>query len=192
MLILYGFTMKSSVDYMLNEGVKQIYNLKFEYVFTSEKSGTPPIGTEQFGAAYMSPVDDDEISFYITGILHGTEKIILKDKSGQVLRPEQNIITAPLAKKQNVGVGDSMTVFDTEKGKEHTFIIEKVAETYAGEFMFIPLDRFNEEFGLPTDAYIGIWSDEPITFSQGEVQSAKSIDAIVAGFGSLSDQMGQV
>lgn len=190
MLMLYGLTMKSSVDYMLNEGVKEMYNLKYEYVFTSEKTGTPPAGTEQFGAAYVSLANDEDVSFYVTGVLPGTERIRLKDTSGQMLKPEQNTITAPLAQKLNVSVGDSVTVFDTDNGKKHTFIIEKIADTYAGDFLFMPLARFNSEFGLPADAYIGIWSDKPMTFAQGEIQSTKSIDAIVKGFGMLIDQMG--
>lgn len=190
MLMLYGLTMKSSVDYMLNEGVKEMYNLNYEYVFTSEKTGTPPTGTEQFGAAYVSLADNEDLSFYVTGVLPDTERIKLKDISGQMLKPEQTTITAPLAQKLNVNEGDSVTVFDTDNGKEHTFVIEKIADTYAGDFLFMPLDQFNSEFGLPADAYIGIWSDEPMTFGQGEIQSTKSIDAIVKGFGMLIDQMG--
>jgi putative ABC transport system permease protein len=190
MLILYGFTLKSSVDYLLNQGIREMYNLKYEYVFTSQKTGTPPAGTEQFGAVNVSLVDNDDISFYVTGVLPDTERINLKDISGQTLKPEQNTITAPLAQKLSVSVGDSVTVFNTENGKESTLIIEKLADTYAGEFLFMPLDRFNAEFGLPADAYIGIWSNEPITFAQGEISSTKSIDAIVAGFGILTDQMG--
>jgi putative ABC transport system permease protein len=190
MLMLYGFTMKSSVDYMLGEGIKDLYNLEYEYVYNSEKTGTPPAGTEQFGAAYVSLTDNEDISFYVTGVLQDTEKIRLKDISGRTIKPEQNTITAPLAKKLNVEVGDSVTVFNTEDGKEHTFIIEEVADTYAGDFLFMPLDKFNSEFGLPTDAYIGIWSDKPMTFASGEIQSMKSIDAIIMGFGILIKQMG--
>ncbi|HBC94540.1 MAG TPA: ABC transporter permease [Pelotomaculum sp.] len=190
MLMLYGLTMKSSVDYMLNEGVKEMYNLKYEYVFTSEKTGIPPAGTEQFNAAYVSLADNEDISFYVTGVLPDTERIKLKDISGRTLKPEQTTITAPLAQKLNVNEGGSLTVFDTDNGKEHTFVIEKVVDTYAGDFLFMPLDQFNSEFGLPAGAYIGIWSDKPMTFAQGEIQSTKSIDAIVKGFGMLIDQMG--
>jgi len=190
MLILYGFTMKSSVDYMLHKGIKEMYNLKYEYVFTSVKTGVPPTGTEQFNAAYVSLVENDDTSFYVVGTLPDTERIRLKDSSGRPIKPEQNIVTLPLAQKLNLKPGDRVTVFNTEDGKERTFIVEQVADTYAGEFLFMPLDRFNTEFGLPTNAYIGIWSDEPLTFPQGEVQSTKSIDAIVAGFGHLIDQMG--
>ncbi len=190
MLTLYGLTLKSSVDYLLNEGVKELYNLKYEYVFTSEKTGAPPTGTEQFGARYVSLAGNEDISFYVTGVLPDTERIKLKDTSGRTLKPEQATVTAPLAQKLGVNEGESVTVFDTEDGKEHTFTIEKIADTYAGEFLFMPLDQFNAEFGLPADAYIGIWSDEAMTFAKGEIQSTKSIDAIITGIGMMINQMG--
>jgi len=190
MLMLYGLTMKSSVDYMLNEGVKELYNLEYEYVFNSEKTGMPPAGTEQFGAAYVSLADNEDVSFYVTGVLPDTDRIRLKDLTGRPFKPEQVTMTAPLAQKLNVKEGGSVTVFDTENGKEHTFTIEKVADSYAGDFLFMPLDQFNAEFGLPADAYIGVWSDKPMTFAEGEIRSTKSIDTIVKGFGSFIDQAG--
>jgi putative ABC transport system permease protein len=190
MLMLYGLTMKSSVDYMLGEGINELYNLRYEYVFTALKTGAPPAGTEQFNAAYVSLADNEDVSFYVTGVLPDTQKIRLKDSSGQPFQPEQTTITATLAQRLNVKAGDSVTVFDTADGKQHTFTIEKIADTYAGDFLFMPLDRFNTEFGYPADAYAGIWSDEAMTFAQGEIQSTKSIGAIVAGFGKLIDQMG--
>ncbi|HWR39429.1 MAG TPA: FtsX-like permease family protein [Patescibacteria group bacterium] len=188
-LMLYGLTMKSSVDYMLNEGIKELYNLKYEYVFASEKTGPAPAGTEPFGAAYVSLSGNEDLSFYVTGVLPNTDKIKLKDTSGQPFKPEQTTITAPLAQKLNVKAGSSLTMFDTDNGQEHTFKIEKIADTYAGDFLFMPLAQFNSEFERPTDAYIGIWSDQPRTFAQGELRSTKSIDAIVTGFGILLDQM---
>lgn len=190
MLMMYGLTMKSSVDYMLGEGINELYNLKYEYVFSSVKTGKPPAGTEQFNATYVSLENNEDVSFYITGVLPDTERIRLKDFSGQTIRPEQTTITATLAQKLNVKVGDSVTVFDTENGKKYNFTIEKMADTYAGDFLFMPLDRFNAEFGYPAGAYFGIWSDEAMTFAQGEIRSTKSIDVIVNGFGKLIDQMG--
>ncbi len=190
MLMLYGMTMKSSVDYMLTEGIKELYHLKYEYVYNSGKTGDPPAGTEQFNAAYVSLADNEDVSFYVTGVLPGSERIKLKDTSGQPFKPEQTTITAPLAKKLKASEGSSLTVFDTEDGKKHTFTIEKIADTYAGDFLFMPLERFNAEFGLPADAYIGIWSDEQMAFAPGEIKSTKSMDALTKGIGILLEQMG--
>lgn len=190
MLMLYGLTMKSSVDYMLKEGISELYDFKYEYVFTSAKTGAPPAGTEQFNAAYVSFADNEDISFYVTGLLPDTKMVRLKDASGQSFQPDQTTITATLAQKLNVKAGDSVTVFDTENGKKHTFTIEKMADTYAGDFLFLPLDRFNAEFGYPDGAYLGIWSGNAMTFAEGEIQSTKSIDTVVAGLGKMIDQMG--
>lgn len=190
MLMLYGLTMKSSVDYMLGEGISQLYDFKYEYVFKSAKTGAPPAGTEPFNAAYMSLADNEDVSFYVTGVLPGTKMLRLKDASGQSFQPEQTTITATLAQKLKVKPGGSVTVFDTEDGKKHTFTIEKIADTYVGDFLFLPLERFNAEFGYPADAYSGIWSGGAMTFAQGEIQSTKSIDTVVAGIGRMIDQMG--
>lgn len=188
--MLYGLTMKSSVDYLLGEGIKELYNLEYEYIFTSGKTGAPPAGAEQFNAAYVSLADNEDISFYVIGVLPETDRIRLKDASGRAFRPERITITAPLAQKLHVSAGDSVTVFDTENGKEHTFTIERLADTYAGEFLFMPLGDFNEEFGYSSDAYIGIWSDQQMSFPEGEVQSTKSIDAIIKGIGMMINLMG--
>lgn len=138
----------------------------------------------------MSFADNEDISFYVTGLLPDTKMVRLKDASGQSFQPDQTTITATLAQKLNVKAGDSVTVFDTENGKKHTFTIEKMADTYAGDFLFLPLDRFNAEFGYPAGAYLGIWSGDAMTFAQGEIQSTKSIDTVVAGLGKMIDQMG--
>ncbi|KAA8678146.1 ABC transporter permease [Clostridium sp. HV4-5-A1G] len=190
MLMLYGLTMKSSVDYMLDEGIKELYNFKYEYVFKSVKTETPPSGTEQFNAAYVTLSSNENISFYVTGVLPDTKKIRLKDASGQSFKPEQITITATLAKKLNVKAGGIIRVFDTGDGKIHTFTIEKIADTYAGDFLFMPLDQFNAEFKYPKDAYLGIWSNKAMSFPQGDIQSTKSMDTIAAGFAKLISQMG--
>lgn len=41
MLMLYGLTIKSSVDYMLKQGISELYDFKYEYVFTSAKQEHP-------------------------------------------------------------------------------------------------------------------------------------------------------
>jgi putative ABC transport system permease protein len=38
-LLLYGLTLQSSLDYMLNEGITELYNLKYEYVYRELQSG---------------------------------------------------------------------------------------------------------------------------------------------------------
>ncbi len=86
----------------------------------------------------MSLTANDDISFFVVGTPPDTERIRLKDTSGQTIKPEQNIVTVPLAQKLNLEPGDSVKVFNTEGGKEHVFVIEQIADTYADEFLFMP------------------------------------------------------
>jgi putative ABC transport system permease protein len=196
MLTLYGLTMQSSVNYLLNQGVRELYNLEYEYVFTQPRTEPPPAGTEPFGAALVSAASDEDTTFYITGILPDTTRMRLRDAdsgqplTGPGLRFDQATITAPLAQTLGVGVGDQLAVIDTDTGQEHTVTIEALADTYAGDFVFWPLDRFNTEFNLPAGTYAGVWSDTELSFPPGQVASTKSIDSIVDAFRALLDQMG--
>jgi len=190
MLILYGFTMKSSIDYMLKEGVSEFYALKNEYVFKEARVGKPPEGTEPFNAAYVSLASDDEISFYVTGILEDTKMIRLYGENKEPLKADKVSITLPLAQKLNAAVGSKIEVFDTDSGLAHSIVVEQMVDTYAGEFIFMPLDDFNAEFGYPLGAYTGIWCMQPMQFEPSEIASTKSIDSIVAGFGVFLNQMG--
>ncbi len=189
MLLLYGLTMKSSVDYLLNEGIKELYNMKFEYVFFNEKQGAPLAGTEQFQASYVTLKENEDISFYVTGVIPNTARINLKDLNGKKLTVDKVIMTVPLANKLNIKPGNSVLVFDSENGKEYTIKVDEIADNYAGEFVFMPLDQLNKMLGLPDDSYVGIWSDIQETFSEGEVKSTKSMDSVVTAFNSLIDQM---
>jgi putative ABC transport system permease protein len=189
-LLLYGLTLQSSLDYMLNEGIAALYNLKFEYVFNELQSDLPPQGTEQFNAIYVTPQNDRSANFAIVGALPETSRLRLKDLSGNKLIPDRVIITKLLANKLRVGKGDTLKVIGDEDLKEYTLLIEAVADSAAGEFIFMPLDEMNAMLGVSAGAYIGIWGDEPIAFPEGTIRSTKSMDAIAEGIKNLISQTG--
>lgn len=192
MLLLYGLTMKSSLDYLLDEGFNSLYNLKYEYVYNNQHTAAPPEGTESFGALYVTLADDENISFIITGIQPDSKRVMLKDLSGEKLMPDRIIMTVPLANRLGVKPGDTVKLFGDEDLKEYTLTIDAIADTYAGEFIFMPLNRLNEMQNLPKNSYVGIWSDNAMIFPAGEIRSTKSMDAVVAGFRNLIDQVGIV
>ncbi|MGZ7444360.1 ABC transporter permease [Paenibacillus sp. TH7-28] len=190
MLLQYGLTMKSSVDYLLNEGISKLYNLKYEYVFTEHRRGAPPEGTEQFNTIYAVMDDEAETSFYITGLPENSTRIVMNDLQGNRLAPDKVTVTMPLVQKLGLAIGDTISFYNYDDGKKYSLKIEEIADTYAGEFIFMPLKKLNTMLDLPSDAYVGIFSDTPLSFSKDELKSTKSIEAIKAGFGSLIDQMG--
>jgi putative ABC transport system permease protein len=189
-LLLYGLTLQSSLDYMLNEGIAALYNLKYEYVYNDLQSAPPPAGWEQFSAVYVTPKNDPTANFAIVGALPETERLRLKDISGGKLVPDRVIITKMLADKLRVSKGDEIRVIRDEDLKEYALTIDAVADSAAGEFMFMPLGELNGMLGVPASSYIGIWGDEPLTFSEGVISSTKSMDAIAAGIRNLISQTG--
>ncbi|MBX3000443.1 MAG: FtsX-like permease family protein [Caldilineaceae bacterium] len=190
MLLLYGLTLQSSLDYMLNEGIAALYNLKFEYVFKEMRTNPPPAGTEEWNGVYVTPQQDRTLSFAVIGVLPETRRIRLKDLSGQPLIPNQVIITHLLANKLRVGRGDEIQVVSDTNLQEYTLTIDAVADSAAGEFIFMPLEQLNQMLGAQAGSYIGLWTDEPMTFPEGALSSTKSMDAVAAGIRNLISQTG--
>ena len=190
MLLLYGLTIQSSLDYMLNEGITALYNLKYEYVFKEIQTAPPPAGTEQFNALLITSQKDRNFNFYIVGALPGSTRLRLKDLSGNKLIPDRVIATKMLADKLQAGLGDEIRVVDNKDLRQYTLTIEAIADSAAGEFLFMPLDAMNEMTGLPPSSYIGIWTDEQMTFPKGAISSTKSIEAVAAGIRNLISQTG--
>jgi hypothetical protein len=65
--------------------------------------------------------------------------------------------------------GDSATGVRYGKWKNTLSKIEKIADTYAEDFV-IRRSTFNASLSIPRRVYC-IWSDEPMTFNQGEIHS---------------------
>jgi putative ABC transport system permease protein len=189
-LLLYGLTMQSSLDYMLNEGIAALYNLKYEYVFNELQTAPPPSGFEQFNGIYVTPDQDRNSKFAIMGVLPDGTRLHLKDTSGDKLTPNRVIVTKMLTDKLDVGIGDKLHVTSDDDLKEYTLPIEAIADSAAGEFIFMSLADFNQMVGVPADTYLGIWGDEQLTFPEGTISGTKDMDAIVAGFRNLISQSG--
>jgi putative ABC transport system permease protein len=189
-LLLYGLTMQSSLDYMLNEGIAALYNLKFEYVFNELQTSSPPEGFEQFNGIYVTPDQDTSANFAMMGVLPESTRLRLEGTSGDKLIPDRVIITKILADKLNVGIGDELHVTSDEDLQEYTLTIEAVADSAAGEFIFMPLTDLNQMLGVPANTYIGIWGDEPLAFPESVISSTKDMDAIAAGIRNLISQSG--
>jgi putative ABC transport system permease protein len=189
-LLLYGLTLQSSLDYMLNEGIASLYNLKYEYVYNELKQEAPPTGFEQFNAIYVTPDFDRNSNFAIIGALPDTLRLNIKNLKGEKIVPDKVIITNILSNKLDIKKGDEITVISDEDLSKYTIKIEEIADSAAGEFMFMPLDDLNAMTGYPAGSYIGIWGDEKLEFGKGEIRSTKSMDAIAAGIKNLIVQTG--
>lgn len=189
-LLLYGLTLQSSLDYMLNEGIAALYQFKYEYVFNELQTSEPPAGFEQYNAITVTAEQDRNSNFYLVGALPQSTRLQLKDGSGKKLIPDRVIITKLLADRLRVSKDDEIRVIGDEDLKEYTLTIDAIADSAAGEFMFMPFDQFNAMIDMPDGSYSGIWGDEQLTFPDGVIRSKKSMEAIAAGIKSLISQTG--
>lgn len=182
MLLLLGFTAKSSMDHLMNYGFKDTYKFQYEYVFKSPRSTQTPAGAEKFSAASVNPKKDSGISLELVGVEAGQKYILLKDRAGNVLRPDRAIITRPLAEKLKIGPGDSIDVVNRLDSKEYAITIGGVAETYIGEFVFMPIEQLNKLTGLPAGSYMGLWSDARLDIPEDQLYSARTVEDSVKAF----------
>lgn len=182
MLLLLGFTAKSSMDYFMKDSLKDTYKFQYEYVYKSLQVEQPPSDAETFTASSFTLKSDSKNSFVISGIEPDSKYISLKDKSGVNLNTDQVIVTKPLAEKLNVSPGDKINVVNKLDSREYSVTVERIAETYIGEFIFIPVEQFNELFGLPSASYVGLWSNTKLDIPEKLLYSARTVDDSIRDF----------
>jgi len=182
MLLLWGFTLKSGFDYMLSEGsVANVYPFEYEYKFDKLRYEPLPSGAEPFSAALFLPMDDDKRDFYVTGVPADSALVNLEDESGSRLSMNQVIVTKPMARLLNVEEGDTANIVRKLDGRTFSIKIDRIADTYAGNFIFMPLADFNEKFEMPEGSYTGAFSNVPISIAENESYSVVTLEEKIAG-----------
>ena len=175
LLLLYGFFLKSGMDYLLTSNLEGSYNFRYEYVFHSLQNGQPPAGSEPFTASKFLPVGDDNRDFYVTGVMPDSAMYKLVDESGNRLSMNQVIITTPLADQLKAKPGDTITIVRKADYQEFSLKIGSIADSY-NKFIFMPLAEYNEKFGMPTGSYTGLGSNELLDIPENQSYSVVSIE----------------
>lgn len=181
MLLLWGFVLLSGFNDMLKgETMTEIYNFEYEYKFNTLQNHILPEGTEPISAALFMPLNDDKKEFYVTGIMPDTNKVRLKDEEGKLLNLNNVIITKPIAKQLNIGEGDIITIIRKSDYQNFSITIDKITDTYAGKFIFIPLSNYNEIFKMPQGSYNGAFSNDLIDFPESQAYVVSLDEKIAA------------
>lgn len=181
MLLLFGFTAKSSMDFLMKDSLKDTYRFQHEYVFNTLQTGKAPEGAEAFSASVFTPKGSKE-RFEICGIEPGSSYLSLKDGKGNELPKDRVIITRPLADKLKVVPGDSVTAVNRLDSRTYTVTVDLVAETFIGEYVFMPLSRFNQLLELPKGSYMGLWSINALDIPESDLFSSRTIEDSVKAF----------
>lgn len=188
MLLLMGFVMKSSLDYMMKQTFEEAYKYKYQYSFNSIQQGTVGKG-EAFSISPFEMDTADKKVFAVYGINPQSKYIWLKDKAGNKLPTDRVIITKPLAEKLKLQEGEKFTAVNKLDSNVYYFTVDRIADTYLGEYMFLPIDSFNSVLGLPEGSYTGIWSSEQLDIPEDKLLNTSTIDDFKNSFDTMTAPM---
>lgn len=174
-LMLLGFTIMNSMDYVFKNSTTDTYRFEYEYAFKNTQYGEAPEGAEVFNAGRFYPENNEGIEFYVTGVEPGSTILTLTDSKGNPLPNNQTNITKPLAERLGIKAGDSVSFINKQDGKPYTFHIDAVANSYAGQFIFMPIDAFNGQLGFPQNSYTGLWSTKKLDIPDEQLSGTKSL-----------------
>jgi putative ABC transport system permease protein len=182
MFLLMGFAAKNSMDYLMGENLTGTFEFKYEYIYNTIHLEEPPEGVEMFSGSEFKVEDNEDLAITISGIEPDTQMITLKDKSGDVLDTNMVIITQPLAEKLEIGEGDTIEVINKITSKQYTVTIDKIANAYIGEYIFMPIGDFNSLVGYPKGSHIGLWSTQELDINDKYLYSKSSVEDTIANF----------
>lgn len=174
-LMLFGFTIMNSMDYVFKNSTTETYRFEYEYAFKNTQYGEAPEGAEVFSAGRFYPENNEGIEFYVTGVEPDSTILTLRDSKGKPLSNEQTNITKPLADRLGIKAGDSVSFINKQDGKPYTFHIDAVADSYAGQFIFMPIDEFNAQLGFSESGYTGLWSTKRLDIPDEQLSGTKSL-----------------
>ena len=185
MLLLVGFASKSSIDFLLKDTYGSTYKYQYQYLFNTLQQGKPVKG-EPFAISSFYLESDNKIKFAVYGMNPEDKYVNLKDKAGNQLYFDKVIITKPLAEKLKVKPQDTIEVVNVLDSKKYSIKIDSIAESYIGEFIYMPIDKLNNMLKLPQYSYIGIWSDEKLKIPENQLMNTASIDDFKNAFNSMT------
>ncbi|MGL5087020.1 MAG: ABC transporter permease, partial [Clostridium sp.] len=165
----------------IEKGYKDSYS--FKNIYSLSNISNKKVDGEKFWTIPVKTKDrnGNEISFNLDGRQKDTSLLKLIDDKGNKLNFNENIITDSLAKKLGVIEGATITIESDIDDSIITVKIDKIAKSYLGQTVYIPLEKLYEETKIPKDSYIGVISDKDLEFSEGEVSSVTSKESMLAG-----------
>jgi putative ABC transport system permease protein len=185
MLLLMGFTAKSSMDSLIKDSFNDAFKYNYTYVFNTIQNDKPEKG-EAFSEIPFALKANNKINFTVYGVSSNSQYISFKDKSGNMLKSDKIIITRPLADKLKVKPKDTIKVINRLDSKEYNITVDNIAETYVGQYIYIPLDKLNEMLKFPAGSYMGLWSTEKINIPENKLLATVTIDDMKNAFDTMT------
>jgi len=184
-LLLFGFAAKSSLDSLMKDGFEEAFKYNYSYVFNSIQLGSPSRG-EAFSESPFTLKSNNKINIVAYGVSPSSEYITFKDKSGNKLTADKIIITSSLADKLKVKSGDTIKVINTLDSKQYNIVIDSIAQSYVGNYIYMPLAKFNNMMKYPSGSYMGLWSMSKLNIPESKLLTTVTKDDIKNAFKSMT------
>jgi putative ABC transport system permease protein len=185
MLLLLGFAAKSSMDSLMTDSFNAAFKYKYHYVFNAIQNAKPEKG-EAFMEVPFSMDSSNKTTFAVYGVSPDSKYISFKDASGNLLKSDKVIVTRPLADKFDIKPGDTVNVIDRLDSKEYSVKVDGVAETYVGQYIYMPLDTMDKMIGLPSGSYIGLWSTDKLSIPDNKLLTVVTVDDMKKAFDAMT------
>jgi len=185
MLLLLGFVSKSSLDSLMMDGFEEAFKYNYSYVFNSIQQGSPAKG-EPFSELPFTSKADDKMNIAVYGVSYNSQYISFKDKVGNKLSSDKIIITRPLADKLKVKPQDTIKIIGKLDSKEYSITIDSIAESYVGNYIYMPLSKFNSMINYSLESYMAIWSTEKLDIPENKLLTTVSKDDIKNSFNAMT------
>ncbi|KZL92383.1 ABC transporter permease [Clostridium magnum] len=185
MLLLMGFMAKSSLDYLMKNSFSEAFKYNYQYVFNSVQNGKPEKG-EAFFEIPFALESDNKLTFTVYGVSADSKYISFKDKADNVLKSDKVIMTRPLADKLNIKPKDTVKAVNRLDSKSYKIIVDGIAETYVGSYIYIPLDKLNAMLNFPSGSYTGLWSTERLDIPENRLLATVTVDDMRNAFNTMT------
>lgn len=184
MFLLFGFAAKSSMDYLMKDAFNESFKYNYAYIFNSIQSGEPTAG-EAFCEIPLNLKYDNKMNITLYGISPNSKYVSLKDSAGNKLDTDKVIVTRPLADKLGLGPNDTVNVINKLDSKEYNIKIDDIAETYLGQYVYMPIEKFDHMFGYLPHSYMGLWSSDKLKISEDKLLTTASVEDIKKSFNAM-------
>ncbi|GCE15344.1 FtsX-like permease family protein [Tengunoibacter tsumagoiensis] len=169
LVLLYGLTFNSSMDVAMKQGAVARYNYGIEYNFKEMQNlhdRPVPTGAEPYNSFRAYPEGRDEIEFYVLGMEPDSVGLKVNGIGGAKISRNQVNITSSLAQRLGLGVGDTLTCINKLDEKSYRLKIDGIIEAYGEQYVFLPLDEFNQKTGQAPGSYRTVLSNHVLNYDE--------------------------
>jgi len=185
MLLFFVFVMNDSMDRIMKQGYEDSY--KFDNLYLLSNISMEERPGEKFWTVPVISLDKDEkeVKYKVDAREKDSKLLVLKDEEGNNLSFEKNIISKSLAKKLGITEGDTLKIKSELEDSTFEIKIDKVANSFIGDNVYIPLETLYNETEIPKNSYIGIASTKKIDFQKAELASSTNKQDMIDGIKSM-------